>query len=131
MHMPDRNSDLPPAIGFPIPIREDGTLALPLIPPLTVRGLTLTQVENLVRKAYTIDQQILQEGKDRIIVTLMKERTYRVVVLRQDGIQQETMAGRGGREVSSEHSTRGTTVNLPAYKNDVLNALADRAVCQE
>lgn len=122
VHMPDRDSDLPPAIGFPIPIREDGTLALPLIPPLTIRGLTLTQVENLVRKAYTVDQKILQEGKDRIIVTLMKERTIRVVVMRQDGIAQDRTRTGG---MSDEFSTRGKTINLPAYKNDVLNALAE------
>jgi hypothetical protein len=30
-----------------------------------------------------------------------------------------------GTEVSTEYATRGTTVNLPAYKNDVLNALAE------
>src|SRR5688572_13543574 len=45
VHIPERNSDLPPAIGYPMPIREDGTLALPLVPALSVRGLTLTQVE--------------------------------------------------------------------------------------
>ena len=125
VHMPDRNSDLPPAIGFPMPVREDGTLALPLVPSLAVRGLTLAQIENMIRKAYTIDSQILQEGKDRIIVTLMKERTYRIVVMRQDGIAQSQLAMQAGKAYSTEFSTRGTTVNLPAYKNDVLNALAE------
>lgn len=121
VHMPDRDSDLPPAIGFPIPVREDGTLALPLVPPLSIRGLTLSQVENTIRKAYTIDQHILQEGKDRIIVTLMKERTYRIVVMRQDGIVSDpTTTG-----VNAEYSVRGKTVLLPAYKNDILNALAE------
>jgi protein involved in polysaccharide export with SLBB domain len=126
VHMPDRDSDLPPAIGFPIPIREDGSLALPLIPALTVRGLTLAQVENMIRKAYTQDSMILQEGKDRIIVTLMMERTYRIVVMRQDGAAQQQFGG-GAESVmmSGFSSTRSDTVNLPAYKNDVLNALAE------
>ena len=71
VHMPDRFSDLPPSIGYPIPVREDGTLALPLVPPLAVRGLSLAQVENIIRRAYTIDSSVLKPGKDRIIVTLM------------------------------------------------------------
>jgi len=122
VHMPDRFSDLPPSIGYPIPVREDGTLALPLVPPLPVRGLSLAQVENVIRRAYTIDSQILKPDKDRIIVTLMNARTYQVVVMRQDGVGQQAVGpfddGRG-------RAARGVTVDLPAYKNDVLHALAE------
>jgi protein involved in polysaccharide export with SLBB domain len=116
VHMPDRDSDLPPSIGFPIPVRENGTLSLPLAPPIQVRGMTLPQIENVIRRAYTVDQNILPEGKNRIIVTLMRKRTYRVVVMRQDG---------GVGDGETELSTRGQTVELDAYKNDVLNALAE------
>jgi len=115
VHMPERGSDLPPAIGFPIPVRDDGTLNLPLIPALQVRGLTLGQIEAVIRRAYT-ERNILPEGKDRTIVTLMRERTYRVIVMRQDG---------GIGDGQTELSTRGQAVDLPAYKNDVLNALAE------
>lgn len=129
VHMPDKNSDLPPSIGFPIPVREDGTLALPLIQAITVRGLTLAQVENIIRRAYTIDKKILQEGKDRIIVTLMDRRKYHVVVMRQDGfgqIQSTTGSGTtGGGTILSAATTRGGVVALEAYKNDVLHALAE------
>ncbi len=116
VHMPEKDSDLPPSIGFPIPVRENGTLALPLVPPIPVRGLTLAQIENVIRRAYTIDNQILPAGKERIIVTLMRKRTYHVVVMRQDG---------GIGDGKSELSTRGQSVQLTAYKNDVLNALAE------
>jgi hypothetical protein len=130
-HMPQtRESNLPPALGFPVPVREDGTLPLPLVPPMTVRGLTLTQVENVIRQAYTIDQQILAVGRDRIFVTLMRERTYKVVVLRQEA----TRAGGGGRGWGGGEgsfgqtdpafaATRSQTIELPAYQNDVLRAL--------
>ena len=112
-------SDLPPSIGYPIPVREDGTLSLPLIPPLRVRGLTVTQVETLIQRAYTIDRQLLRKGQDRIIVTIMKQRTYRVVVMRQDGgLNRQTGEG------TTEASTRGEALDLPAYKNDVMHALA-------
>jgi len=82
--LPGKDSDLPPSIGYPIVVREDGTISLPFIAPILVRGLTLGQVEKAIRKAYTEDQSILQPGRDRIIVTIMRERTYRVIVLRQD-----------------------------------------------
>ncbi len=118
---------LPPAIGFPVPVREDGTLPLPLVPAMNVRGLTLTQVENVIRQAYTIDQQILRPGRDRIFVTLMRERTYKIVVLRQEG--RDSMIGMRGRGMAGFGSDPAfapigsQTIELPAYQNDILRAL--------
>jgi protein involved in polysaccharide export with SLBB domain len=125
VNIPQPGSDLPPSIGYPIPVREDGTLPLPLIPPVPVKGLTLTQIENVIRRAYTVDNQFLQPGKERIIVTLMKLRTYRVTVMRQDGglVRQGNNQNTGF--LSSDQFTRGYTLDLPAYKNDILNALAE------
>jgi hypothetical protein len=121
VHMPQFGSDLPPAIGFPIPVREDGTLALPLVDPIRVRGLTLTQIENVIRNEYTVVNKILQKGKDRIIVTLIRKRTYNVIVMRQDGVRQESIVG---GSLLLEQATRGQIVPLEAYKNDVMHALA-------
>jgi protein involved in polysaccharide export with SLBB domain len=120
VHLPQPGSDLPPAIGFPIPVREDGTLPLPLIQAIRVRGLTLTQIENIIRRAYTIDNKFLPPGKDRIIVTLMRKRTFSVVVMRQDGVRETTTVN----GVPVEQATRGQVVDLEAYKNDVMHALA-------
>lgn len=124
-HMPDRkDSTLPPAMGYPVPVREDGTLPLPLVPPLRVNGLTLTQVENVVRRAYTVDQQILRPGKDRIFVTLIKERTYKIVVMRQEAganMRNRRQADLGNADYAA---TLSQVVELPAYQNDVLHALA-------
>lgn len=122
VHFPEQGSDLPPAIGFPIPVREDGTIALPLVPPVPVKGLTLTQAREVIRKAYMEDMDILKE--DRIIVTLIQERRIRVVVVRQDG----GAGSRGGSQAvssRSDNSSQGFTLDLPAYKNDVLQALAE------
>ena len=52
------NGNLPPALGFPIPVRENGTISLPLIEPVEVRGLSITQAEDKVRDAYTVKKQI-------------------------------------------------------------------------
>ncbi len=114
--MPEPDSDLPPSIGYPIIVRENGSISLPFINPIDVRGLTLRQVEESIRRAYTIDQKILVPGQDRIIVTLMRERTYRIIILRRDSADYEKP---GLGEVQKQ------VVRLPAYKNDVLNALSE------
>ncbi len=75
---------MPPSIGFPIAVQDDGTLSLPLIEPLDVDGLTLDQVRDAIRDAY-IDEDILRPEKARPIVTIIKERTYEVIVIREDG----------------------------------------------
>ena len=83
VHFPEAG-DQPPAIGYPIPVREDGTLALPLIDPLPVEGLTLEQATEKIRRVY-VEKEILQRGKDKVIVTLMRRREYRVIVIREEG----------------------------------------------
>jgi hypothetical protein len=125
IHIPDADSDLQPAIGFPVPVREDGMLNLPLIPPVQVKDLTMNQAMELIRRNYTVDRQILQPGKDRIIVTLMRERTYRVIVMRQDGVRGNASGGGGGNALNGGNlGSQGEVIQLKAYKNDVLHALA-------
>ena len=75
--------------------------------------MTLTQATEAIQKAYTITKEILPEGKDRVIVTLIRRRRVRVLVVREEA---------GGAENISKRGT-GTTVDLPAYENDVLHAL--------
>jgi protein involved in polysaccharide export with SLBB domain len=111
----------PPALGFPIPIREDGTLALPLIDPVKVSGLTLAQAENEIRNEY-LRKGILIPGQDRIIVTMIRKRTYQVVVVREDIGSQGSV---GGVSLAGP-SKRGSaySIDLEAYENDVMHALA-------
>lgn len=106
-----------PSIGFPIPIREDGTLSLPLVEPINVAGMNLAQATEAIRTAYTRDKKILPEGKDRIIVTLQRPRQFRVMVIREEA-GAVLVPGLG----SSKRGT-GETIDLPAYENDVLHAL--------
>lgn len=128
--MPEEGSALPPAIGFPVPVREDGTLSLPLIKPIAVRGLNIQQVEQLVAKAYRDGDQPLLTDNARIIITLMRERTYRVFVIRQDNASSSMNPGTSAQQTQtgvvdrSDRSSRGFVLQLPAYQNDVLNALS-------
>tara|TARA_R110002049_G_scaffold27321_2_gene94059 strand:+ start:157385 stop:158827 length:1443 start_codon:yes stop_codon:yes gene_type:complete len=132
VHFPQPGSDLPPSVGYPIPVRDDGTLPLPLVDPIDVEGKTISEVEVLVRKAYVEDEKILRPGRDRILVSLMRERTHRVIVIREDGADQ-ALALAGGQntrgnsaEVVSGTSRAGAgyTLDMPAYKNDLMHALA-------
>jgi protein involved in polysaccharide export with SLBB domain len=111
VHFPE-SGDQPPAIGYPVPVREDGTVGLPYIEPVKVEGLTLNQATDAIRKAY-ITGQILKQGQDKIIVTLIRRRQFRVTVIREEAGGQQNVTKRG----------TGQTIDLPAYENDVLHAL--------
>jgi protein involved in polysaccharide export with SLBB domain len=123
VYMPQAGTDLPPSIGYPIVVREDGTVSVPLVPPIQVRGLSVGQVENALRRAYTVDRQILAPGRDRIIVTLLKPREISVVVMRQDAVVQEGMSAPQDA-LRYDLRTRSEEVKLKAYENDVLHAMA-------
>lgn len=143
-----RENELKPSTGFPVPVRDDGTISIPIAGSIHVRGMTVRQVEDMLRRKFVEELQVLKEGKDRIIVNLLSPRKYRVLVIRQ-----ETASGGGGGggsvggggagggggstggggaasgSVSIGASKRGTgtVVSLPAYENDVLHALAQTA----
>ncbi len=129
VQLPDQTSDLPPAMGFPIPVREDGTISLPLVQPIHVRGLTIQQAEQLIKRTYTEGKEPLLQPTVRFITTLIRQRTYRVFVVRQDGgvganQQLALQQLRSGINTRSDQSSRGFVLNLPAYQNDVFTALA-------
>jgi hypothetical protein len=95
------------------------------------------EVQDAVLKAYLAPRQILQAGRERVIVTLLRRRQYHVLVFRDNpgglGTQQEAggfsfspeagFAPGTTQLVGTQRST-GFAVDLPAYENDVLNALA-------
>lgn len=114
-------SRLAPSAGYPVAVTEDGTIELPLIDRVTVQGLTVAQAQDAIRKSY-VDQKILQPGRDRILVTLMDPRKYKVTVFRQEGGGTPTTVQEG--LVSNAKRGTGYRVDLQAYENDVLHALS-------
>lgn len=112
--------DLPPSIGFPFPVREDGTVSVPLLDEaIKVQGMTVPEAEKVIRRAY-VEKGILPEQRAEVIVTLNRKRTYQVLVIREDG----------GLERSSEDPRNtqrgtGTKLELIANENDVLHALTE------
>lgn len=122
----------PPALGYPIPVRDNGTISLPYVKPIRVQGLSVAEVEDAIRKTF-LAEKVLKQGEERIVVTLVTPRTYNVLVIREDSASPTSIVsvstfGRGGVGGSAFLGTprRGTgaVVNLPAYENDVLHALA-------
>ena len=124
VHFPEDPS-LQPALGYPVPIRDDGFISLPLIEPLRLSGLTLGQAEARIREAYTEDREILKEGTDKIIMTLLQRRTYNILVIRED-INDSRQVNRRNNDAFLDQETQGQTfsIELPAYENDVLHALS-------
>jgi len=51
-----------PGLGYPVPVRDDGYISLPLVAPIRVTGLTLADAERRIADAYTKDKEILLEG---------------------------------------------------------------------
>ncbi|WP_165700794.1 polysaccharide biosynthesis/export family protein [Alienimonas californiensis] len=117
------DASIPPSIGFPVPVREDGTVSLPLIAPVSVTGSTLAQAEELVRRAY-IDGNILRPealSNTGIIVTLQRQREVRVLVIREEagGVAKSAI----GSDAPAKRGA-GFLVDLKAGENDLLTALS-------
>lgn len=124
------SADMPPSIGYPFPVRQDGTVSLPYVQPVKVAGLTIENAEKAVIHAY-LSKEILRPEDRRILVTLLRPRHIRVMIIRDDSqqrqltLQSESLRGLGTTQSVIGGNSQGTglVLELPAYENDVLNAL--------
>lgn len=129
IHDPPAGSDLPPAMGYPTLILHDGTIRLPLVEPISVRGLSVPQVETLLQKTYVSGKDPIINERSRVIVSLMRKRTVSVMVVRGDQsqamIDSRFRGGANSRPISnrSDRSGRIYNLQLPAGENDLLNAM--------
>jgi len=133
VHFPPESSSLGPSIGFPFVVQENGTVSLPAVDPIPVRGLTIEQAEGLIKSVYTgagrAGSSILT-GQSKVIVTLQRKRTINVIVVRQDNSSSSRPRGfnRGNSSPvfdRSDQSARLSSIQLPAQDNDVFNALIE------
>jgi protein involved in polysaccharide export with SLBB domain len=125
---PNPTASRPVSQGYPVTVQEDGTILLPGLPPINVKGKTLTEVREIIAGMITGDiflpgsQRLVVRGKERVMVDLIQPRTYRVLVVREDtapppvpmGIYPVFGANRKGA---------GYTVAVEAYRNDLLEVL--------
>jgi hypothetical protein len=110
-----------PGFGLPLTVKSDGTVTMPLIDPVPVVGLTLTQAAEAIRNSY-LTKDVVKEGKDQINVTLLRSRVNRILVLREDASLSAAAVIRKGEAILHKRGS-GQIVDLPAYESDVLHAL--------
>lgn len=120
------NGNRPPTLGYPLSVRDDGTIAIPRFGPILVRGRTIPEVESLVRSAFTQQQRYLPMQNNRVVVSLHQPRQYRVLVFRQDS-ENGSLAtiDISNGNIGSSNRGNGKVVALPSGKNDVLHALVE------
>lgn len=114
--------------GHPVPVQDDGTIQLPNLPPVSVKGKTLAEAQQIVVGMVVGDiflpgsKRLVPRGTERVMVDLIQPRTYRVLVVRED---RGSRPGPGVVAAPSEHTKKGAgyTLYLEAYKNDLLEAL--------
>lgn len=137
-NLPPERAVTPPTLGLPFTVLEDGTLALPLIAPLSVAGKTLKEAEAAIRDVY-VKADIIKPRTEKMILTLMRQHSTRVLVFRHDiAFQNNFNANLNNNFVVSNVGTTngdgapigrsptglGYLVDLPGNDNDVLTALA-------
>ena len=119
-YYPPFGSNVGPALGVPITVSADGQIRVPLIDPLPVEGLTLQQAADALVAAYAA-KGVVQKGRERVVVSLLKARVHRVMVVREDS--NVPLQFRIKEQVEAAHRGSAAMVDLPAHQNDVLHAL--------
>ena len=123
VRLPDQTSPIA-ATGFPVPVNDDGTISIPRLPPLNVRGKSVGQVEQLIKDTASgkLGGPELLKPAARVAVQLMQKRTYSITVVRED-VQPVPTQLVGGAVQGTNRRGNGFTIRLMAGENDVLRAL--------
>jgi hypothetical protein len=120
-YYPPNGTTRGPVLGPQMNVRPDGTVRLPLVGRIKVTGLTLDEATDQIIQQYRQKEVILPE-RERILVSLVKPRVNRVMVIREDmPIINQTSLLKPAL-LFPKHG-RAQVVDLPAYENDVLHAL--------
>lgn len=121
-YYPPGGSIVHPSTGLPMTIEADGSLELPLVGRVPVTGMTIQQVSDKIKDLYR-NLAVIAPGRERVQVSLITQRVHRVVVIRQDTPNPQVSLTPPG-VVDQIHRGSGEVIDLPAFENDVLHALA-------
>lgn len=126
------NSTTSAVQGVPVPVQDDGTILLPLLDPINVKGKTLLEVRALIVEQMTAPppkgKAIIVPGKERVQVALLQPRRYRVLVVREDTtINAPAFATAGTTAAVIGGTNRGAAyaLLLQPGRNDLLQALTE------
>jgi protein involved in polysaccharide export with SLBB domain len=126
VRLPDPINDTA-AIGYPVPVEDDGTISLPRIRPINVKGKTPRQVEELIRAEITGvapgSKEIVKPGAERVTVQILQKRRVDVLVVREDTVPIPFQSQLNQPVFGGTKKGAGYTLQLQAFENDVLHAL--------
>ena len=74
MNVQPPNSYAPDSYGYPVPIRNDGTISLPCIHPVYVQGKTVREVRHLVNEKYRAGESPVLTEDVSICVCIYPDR---------------------------------------------------------
>jgi len=121
-YYPPHGSVIGATTGLPVEVDHTGGVELPLVGRIQLAGLTLPEATEAVKKAYR-DKEVTKEDTERVQVSLISARVHRIVVLREDTPSTQVALVQPG-QVDHIHRGSADVVDLPAYENDLLHALA-------
>ena len=127
--------NLPPSMGYPIPVGESGEVPLPLVKRVNVRGLTLEEAQEKIARTYTGGEpgakEYLKAEEARILVTLVRPRQVRILLVREDSPNQRLNVNDpdfrlfgSSPFLSFRGQGSGSIIELPETEADVLSVLA-------
>ncbi len=128
---------LPPSVGYPIPVGESGDVPLPLVKRVNVRGLSLEEAQEKIAQAYTGkgqpgDKEFLKAEEARILVTLVRPRQARILLVREDAPSQRLNVNDpdfrlfgAASYLSNRTQGSGSIIELAETEADVLSVLAE------
>lgn len=111
-----------PTFGVPVHVQENGVVQLPLVPAIDLESLTLSEAAEKIRTIY-LAEEMVKEGNDQVTVSLLRSRSSRVLVLREDASLEASNQIRKGEAILHRRGS-AAVIDLPVYESDVLHALA-------
>jgi protein involved in polysaccharide export with SLBB domain len=121
-YYPPHGSSIGASTGLPVEVDHTGSVDLPLIGKIELTGLTIPEATDVIKQAYR-EKQITKQDSERVQVSLITARVHRVIVLREDTPSTPVALVKPG-QVDHIHRGSADVVDLPAYENDLLHALA-------
>jgi protein involved in polysaccharide export with SLBB domain len=121
-YYPPNGSVIAATVGMPIEVDHTGSVDLPLVGKIVLAGKTIPEATDVIKRAYS-KNQITKAESERVQVSLITARVHRVVVLREDTPAAPVSLVKPG-QVDHIHRGSADVVDLPAYENDLLHALA-------
>lgn len=113
-----------PALGYPVVVRNDGTVDLPEVRPISLRGLTVRQAKQKITNAYHREKILKANRKNQVMVSMLRKRMLSVTVI-HDNPADLGYYGQQSAFAYEKPTKKISKVTLPADQATTLNAIAE------